>query len=191
MSKMSGSQDLPVTLHQGTSTMAKALVGEGVPEGVLLAHAWKRGAAYMLDNFVILSILFIATKGVFIFRLWNIAEMTTSLHITILHWIILLSLHWLYFKYTGKWMGRSLGQRWFGIALVHDDASPLGDAHWGRRSARKLVYALPLIGLVVFALLDYVRIRGDEKHQSRIDTAESTVAAVYWSLPWEARATMR
>lgn len=191
MSKMSSSQGMPVTLHQGSSTMAKALVGEGVPDGVLLAHAWKRGAAYLLDNFFILSILFITTKGVFIFRLWNLAEMTTSPHITILHWVILLALHWLYFKYTGIWMGRSLGQRWFGIALVHDDASPLGATHWGRRAGRKLVYALPVIGLVVFALFDYVRIRGDEKHQSRIDAAEHTVAAVFWSLPWETRATMR
>ncbi len=188
---MSGNNESAVTVYQGTQTIAKSLVGEGVPEGVYLAHAWKRGAAYLLDNFVIFSILFISTGGVFVFRLWNLMEFASQPHITILHWLILFGLHWLYFKYTGTWMGRSLGQRWFGIALVHDDATPLGEKHWGKRSTRKLIYAIPVVGLVVFAFLDYVRIRGDDKHQSRIDAAENTVAAVYWSLPWETRVTMR
>jgi len=191
MSKMGDSADSPVTVYQGTSTMAKALLGEGVPEGVLLAHAWKRAAAYLLDNFIILSILFIATSGVFTSRLWNLAELSSAPHISALHWLILFAMHWLYFKYTGTWMGRSLGQRWFGIALVHDDASPLGHSHWGRRAMRKVVYALPIIGIFGFAFIDYVKIRADEKHQSRIDVAEHTVAAVFWSLPWETRASMR
>ena len=188
---MADGTDSAVSIYQGSTTVAKALVGDGVPEGVYLAHAWKRGAAYILDNFVIMSILFIATRGVFVYRLWNILEFASTPHITILHWLILLGMHWLYFKYTGSWLGRSLGQRWFGIALVHGDASPLGESHWGRRAARKLIYALPVVGLVIFALIDYVRIKGDEKHQSSIDTAENTVAAVYWSLPWETRSTMR
>ena len=50
---MADDSDSAVSIYQGSTTVAKALVGDGVPEGVYLAHAWKRGAAYILDNFVI------------------------------------------------------------------------------------------------------------------------------------------
>ena len=37
------------------------------------------------------------------------------------NWAILLTSHWLYWKYTGRAYGRSLGQRAFRIAIVHDN----------------------------------------------------------------------
>ena len=173
-------------------TMAQAAVAATIPEGMLIAPVWKRIVGFMLDVFLLVVILGFATQGSFFKWLAAFDLIFTDQAIYVaMTWIMHLTFFWLYFKYTGTWMGRSLGQRWFGIALVHDDATPLGEKHWGKRSTRKLIYAIPVVGLVVFAFLDYVRIRGDDKHQSRIDAAENTVAAVYWSLPWETRVTMR
>lgn len=180
-----------VSLHRGSSNPAKELVGADFPEGVLLATATKRASAYMLDLVFIFGILFISTRGTFITWLWSISELQTNFHIIFLHWIVLFVVHWLYFKYTGIWLGRSLGQRWFRIALVHDDATALGRAHWGRRAGKKTVYILPIIGPLFFGLRDLTRISKDEKHQSRIDLQEHTVAAVDWSLPTESREKLR
>ncbi len=180
-----------VSLHKGQKNPAKEIVEQDFPQGVLLATATKRAGAYMLDLIFIFGILFVATRGTFTTWLWSVDELQTSGHIILLHWIILFLVHWLYFKYTGVWMGRSLGQRWFRIALVHDDASPLGRAHWGRRSIRKIIYILPIIGPLWFGIRDLYRISNDEKHQSRIDLLEHTVAAVDWSLPTDTRAKLR
>ena len=179
----------PVSLHP--ANVARQLMTEGAPEGVLLANAWKRVGAYILDVIFIMGILMITTGGTFILWAYSISGIIKAPHIVLLHWLILFASHWLYFKYTGLWMGRSLGQRWFHIALVHDDATPLGRIHWGRRALSKTKYAIPLIGQFWFGLRDLVKIKNDESHRSRIDSAHHTVAAVDWSLPPATRAMLR
>ena len=179
----------PVSLHP--ANVARQLMTEGAPEGVLLANAWKRVGAYILDVIFIMGILMITTGGTFILWTYSISGITKAPHIVLLHWLVLFASHWLYFKYTGLWMGRSLGQRWFHIALVHGDATPLGRIHWGRRAVSKTKYAIPLIGQFWFGLRDLVKIKNDETHRSRIDLAHNTVAAVDWSLPPATRAMLR
>ena len=179
----------PVSLHP--ANMARQLMAEGAPEGVLLANAWKRVGAYILDVIFIMGILMITTSGTFILWTYSISGITEAPHIVLLHWMVLFASHWLYFKYTGLWMGRSLGQRWFHIALVHGDATPLGRIHWGRRAVSKTKYAIPLIGQFWFGLRDLVKIKNDESHRSRVDFTHHTVAAVDWSLPPATRAMLR
>lgn len=183
--------DSAVQVYSGGTNLAKELVGKNVPEGVLLSPAWKRAAAYILDFLVIMFIPSLFTGGEIIFWLWNFEMLITLPQYVVGHWLLVFGLHYLYFSYTGKWMGRSLGQRWFRIALVHDDATPLGQLHWGRRAWKKTKYAVPVIGLLFFGVRDFIRIRNDERHQSSIDATENTVAAVDWSLPPATRSMLR
>ena len=88
-------------------------------------------------------------------------------------------------------MSRSLGQRWFGIALVHHDATPLGPRHWGKRAFAKTKYAIPVFGQLGWGMYDYLRIRREEHHRSSIDENNGTIAAVAWSLPPSTRAMLR
>ena len=88
-------------------------------------------------------------------------------------------------------MGRSLGQRWFRIALVHDDATPLGESHWGPRAWSKTRYVIPIVGIFWFGITDLLVIRSNQKHQSSIDKLHYTVAAVEWSLPITTRHNLR
>ena len=180
----------PLSLHN--SSNARKLVSEGAPEGVLLAPAWKRCAAYILDVLVINFLAGIMSKGRLLMVAWNLGTLTSPLFwAVLLSWAVILSLHWLYFKYTGLWMGRSLGQRWFHIALVHHDATPLGNSHWGRRSFAKLRYAIPVIGQFWWGLRDLLRIRNHQQHRSSIDEKHNTAAAIDWSLPPATRALLR
>ena len=178
-----------VSLH--SANPAKQLVQQDVPEGVLLSPAWKRVAAYFLDVIFIIGLLMRLTRGTVVAWLYSISGLFNSPHIVILHWIILFTIHWLYFKYTGLWMSRSLGQRWFGIALVHHDATPLGPRHWGKRAFAKTKYAIPVFGQLGWGLYDYLRIRREEHHRSSIDENNGTIAAVAWSLPPSTRAMLR
>lgn len=178
-----------VSLHPANP--ARQLVQENLPEGVLLSPAWKRAAAYILDVIFIMGLLMILTRGTFVAWLYSISGFLISPHIVILHWLILFAIHWLYFKYTGLWLSRSLGQRWFGIALVHHDATPLGPAHWGKRAFAKTRYAIPVFGQLGWGLYDYLRIRRNEQHRTSIDESNGTIAAVDWSLPPPTRAILR
>lgn len=108
------------------------------------------------------------------------------------NWFILLASNYLYFKWTGRTIGRSLAQRGFRIAIVHDNGTPLEDHHWGPRAVAKMVYLIPIIGPLWFGLRDVIRGRSKEsEYRTSVDKAHHTVAAVDWSLPSETRLRLR
>ena len=52
--------DSPVSVHQGSGTLAQAVLSSA-PEGMLIAPAWKRSAAYMLDVVLLTLVLHFLT----------------------------------------------------------------------------------------------------------------------------------
>ena len=76
------------------------------------------------------------------------------------------------------------------IAIVHDDGSLLGEAHWGRRAAHKIKYVIPFVG-ILFGIWDVLQTSRNETKRSPVDLANHTVAAVDWSLPVETRGGLR
>ena len=122
--------DNPISIHGKGPTLAKVAVqSEGghwpVPEGTILAPLWKRISAYMLDTVVVMGVLIIAT-GSWIAYAWNLdALFSSEWAFVLVNWALILSFNYLYHKYTVHSMGRSLGQRWFGLAVVREDGEPL------------------------------------------------------------------
>ena len=182
--------DSPVSVHK-PGTMAQAAVAATAPEGMLIAPIWKRIVALALDVFLIAIILAFLTQSLFFVYVFSINLLITSQAPYVLgSWIILLTFFWLYFKYTGRQYGRSLGQRAMRIAIVHDDGSLLGINHWGRRAAHKLKYIIPYLGQI-WGLWDVFKTWRHETKRSPVDLANHTVAAVDWSLPIETRGGLR
>ena len=87
-------------------------------------------------------------------------------------------------------MGRSLGQRWFGLAVVREDGEPLQRSDCGRRSISKLRYLIPLLNLY-FLYVDGRYIRTRHTHQSSIDLACASIVVVANSLPPAKRIHLR
>ena len=109
-----------------------------------------------------------------------------------MNWFLFSAAFYLYFKYTGQTMGRSLAQRGFRIALVHDNGTMLEKHHWGPRAIAKMIYIIPFVGWLWFGLRDTFN-AGSTKAEYRtgIDVKHHTVAAVDWSLPSETRLRLR
>ena len=182
--------DSPVSVHK-PGTMAQAAVAATAPEGMLIAPIWKRVVALSLDAFLITLIIALPTNGTFYLYLMAVDLLiTTQAVYVIATWIMHLTFYWLYFKYTGRYYGRSLGQRAMRIAIVHDDGSLLGEAHWGRRSVYKTKYVIPIVG-VFLGLKDVIKTSRNDTKRSPVDLANHTVAAVDWSLPFETRGGLR
>ncbi len=182
--------DSPVSVHN-PGTMAQAAVAATAPEGMLIAPIWKRIVALSLDAFLITLIVALPTGGSFFLYLMAIDLLiTVQAPYVIATWIMHLTFYWLYFKYTGRNYGRSLGQRAMRIAIVHDDGSLLGEAHWGRRAVHKIKYVIPFVG-ILFGLWDVLQTSRNETKRSPVDLANHTVAAVDWSLPVETRGGLR
>ena len=182
--------DSPVTINK-PGTMAQAAVAATAPEGMLIAPIWKRVVALGLDGFLISIILWFFTQGMLFSYVFSISLLTTSQAPFVLgSWIVLLTFYWLYFKYTGRQYGRSLGQRAMRIAIVHDDGSLLGINHWGRRAAHKLRYIIPILGQA-WGIWDVYKTWRHETKRSPVDLANHTVAAVDWSLPVNTRNGLR
>ena len=182
--------DSPVSVHK-PGTMAQAAVAATAPEGMLIAPIWKRVVALALDAFLISIILVLITQKMLFVYVFSLNLLITSqAHYVLGSWIVLLTFYWLYFKYTGRQYGRSLGQRAMRIAIVHDDGSLLGINHWGRRAAYKLRYIIPIFGQL-WGLLDVYKTWKHETKRSPVDLANHTVAAVDWSLPVNTRNGLR
>ncbi len=180
----------PVSVHK-PGTMAQAAIAATAPEGMLIAPIWKRIVALALDAFLITIVLALLTRNSFFIYVVAIDLMLTSQAPYVVgSWIIHLTLYWLYFKYTGRQYGRSLGQRAMRIAIVHDDGSLLGINHWGVRAAHKVKYVIPFIG-IFFGLWDIVMTYRHETKRSPVDLKNHTVAAVDWSLPVATRGGLR
>ena len=186
--------DSPITMVQGGGTLAQTVLATA-PEGMLIAPAWKRVAAFMLDVVLISIVLSFFTQGALLASLFNyqlLSEDLRSVAFFFVNWFILLSAIYLYFKWTGRVIGRSLAQRGFRIAIVHDNGTPLEDHHWGPRAVGKMVYLIPIAGPLWFGLRDVLRGRSKEsEYRTSIDKTHHTVAAVDWSLPSETRLRLR
>jgi hypothetical protein len=184
----------PVSVHQGRGTLAQSVVANA-PDGMLIAPAWKRTVAYMFDIIIISLVLEVMSgfnfgQGISSYSL--ILEGGKSTVFYFVNWFLFISANYLYFKYTGKTMGRSLAQRSLRIAIVHDNGSTLEDHHWGPRAFSKLIYIIPIIGALWFGLRDMIRAQSNAaEYRTSIDVKNHTVAAVDWSLPSETRLKLR
>ena len=183
-----------VSVHQGSGTLAQAVLASA-PEGMLIAPVWKRVAAYMLDVVLLSIVIEFMTGGRLLANLLNFELLSLgaqSIAFFFVNWFVLLAANYLYFKWTGRSIGRSLAQRGFRIAIVHDNGTPLEDHHWGPRAVAKMNYLIPIFGPLWFGLRDVIRGRSKEaEYRTSIDKAHHTVAAVDWSLPSETRLRLR
>jgi uncharacterized RDD family membrane protein YckC len=172
-------------------TLAQAAVAATAPEGMLIAPLWKRIVAIGLDIFLLTLIVSLLTQNKFYGVMMKLDLLVTKDVLwIILHWVIHIVLYWLYFKYTGRSYGRSLGQRAMRIAIVHDDGTLLGEAHWGKRGFHKTRYVIPILGQLI-GLIDIFRTWRHETKRSPIDLRNHTVAAVDWSLPITTRGGLK
>jgi len=184
----------PVSIHQGHGTLAQSVVANA-PDGMLIAPAWKRAVAYVFDIILISLILEVMSgfnfgQGISSYSLMLEGGKSTAFYCV--NWFLFISANYLYFKYTGKTMGRSLAQRSLRIAIVHDNGSTLDDHHWGPRAFSKLIYLIPLVGALWFGLRDFIRAQSSNaEYRTSIDVKNHTVAAVDWSLPSETRLKLR
>ena len=192
MAQPSTMADSPVSVHK-PGTMAQAAIASTAPEGMLIAPIWKRIVALCLDAFLITLIVALvdSSSGYFYISLMSLNSLLTKdAPYVIAAWIMHITFYWLYFKYTGRYYGRSLGQRAMRIAIVHDDGSLLGISHWGRRAAHKIKYIITFIG-VLLGLWDALMTSRHETKRSPVDLANHTVAAVDWALPATTRGGLR
>ena len=182
--------DSPVSVHK-PGTMAQAAVAATIPEGMLIAPIWKRVVALALDAFLITLIIAAVSRMTFYNYLMAVDLLLTSQALYVIGtWIIHLTFYWLYFKYTGRSYGRSLGQRAMRIAVVKNDGSLLDVESWGRRAGYKIKYVIPFLG-VLLGLWDVIKTWKHEGKRSPVDLANNTMAAVDWSLPIETRGGLR
>lgn len=183
----------PVTIVKG-GTLAQNILGSA-PEGMLIAPAWKRVLAFMLDVMLVSIVLSFFTQGAIMPNLLNIDMLNEGGRYTavfFMNWFVFGAAFYLYFKYTGQTMGRSLAQRGFRIAIVHDNGTALEQHHWGPRAVAKMIYIIPFIGWLWFGLRDTFSAGSTTaEYRTGIDKKHHTVAAVDWSLPSETRLKLR
>ncbi len=183
-----------VSVYQGGGTLAQAVLNSA-PEGMLIAPVWKRIAAFGLDVVLMTLVLEVLTQFQFLSVLVSWSYLTESVDYMLpflVTWTIFFMSFYLYWKYSGRKIGRSFGQRAFRIAIVHDNGTMLEIHHWGPRAFGKLIYLLPIIGPLFFGLRDSVSARSkDAEYRTSLDKKNHTVAAVDWSLPLETRQKLR
>lgn len=181
--------DSPVQVYQG-GTLAQSILSSA-PDGMLIAPAWKRVAAFATDVVLLVLVIELLTQGHFLSTISNYAmviEGGRNTAFALVNWVILFGSHYLYFKYTGRKFGRSLGQRAFRIAIVHDNGTALEIHHWGPRAFSKMMYLIPIFGWLWFGVRDFFEAQmKSAEYRTHIDKKHNTVAAVDWSLPIETR----
>jgi hypothetical protein len=178
----------PVQVNPAGTLAQQALAS--APEGMLIAPVWRRASAFVLDVLALSLLMHLLTGQRLLLTLADTSYVTGGprfLASWAFSWALFMTGFWLYWKYTGRAYHRSLGQRAFRIALVHDDGTLLDEHHWGPRAWSKLRYLVPVLGWF-FAARDLLRARSPgAEHRTAIDRAHHTVAAVDWSLPSETR----
>ena len=107
---------------------------------------------------------------------------TTQWWVVLVNWALIIAAAFLYHKYTIHGMGRSLGQRWFGLAVVREDGERLNREQCDKRSLMKLRYMIPLVNFVFF-YIDAKYIRTRHTHQSSIDLSCASIVVIANSLP--------
>ena len=177
----------PISINKGGATIAKAVVSEEgghwpVPEGTILASGMRRTVSFVLDTVIVNSILLVLTGGE-LFNAWNLTLWASNdFHYALAMLFILLVSHWLYWKYTGLFYSRSLGQKLMGLAVLAEDGSEMTSKMWERRALRKLFYLIfPLS--IYFGAYDLARISQRHTHQSNIDLFVGSIVAHANSLP--------
>ena len=185
--------DSPVTVYQGGTLAQQAL--SSAPEGMLIAPVWRRVTAFALDVLVIVLVIEVLTQLTFhnvlisVYYLWESPRYALTYVMT---WVIFFTSLWMYWKYTGRAFGRSLGQRALRIAIVHDNGTLLELHHFGPRAFDKLRYMIPIIGVIWFGMRDILRARSKEaEYRTSVDVNNHTVAAVDWSLPSDTRLNLK
>jgi len=179
--------DSPISMNKGSTTIAKALVSEEgghwpVPEGTILASGMKRTVSFVLDTVMVNSILLVLSGGELI-NAWNLTLWASiDFHYALAMLFILLVSHWLYWKYTGIFYSRSLGQKLMGLAVLAEDGSEMTNKMWEKRALRKLIYLIFPFS-IYFGSYDLARISQRHTHQSNIDLFVGSIVAQANSLP--------
>ena len=138
---------------------------------------------HLLSRFIFLEVL------VSVYYLWESPRYALTFAMT---WAIFCTSLWMYWKYTGRAYGRSLGQRALRIAIVHDNGTLLEVHHFGPRAFDKLRYIIPVIGVIWFGMRDILRARSKaSEYRTSVDVNNHTVAAVDWSLPSDTRLNLK
>ena len=165
----------PVTVYQG-GTLAQQVLSSA-PEGMLIAPVWRRMAAFAIDVIAMALLLHVLTRFTFLEILisWNyLVEDGRYAASFLMTWVIFFASLWLYWKYTGRAYGRSLGQRAFRIAIVHDNGTLLELHHFGPRAFHKLRYLIPVLGWL-FGLRDVLRARSKaSEYRTSVDVSNHT-----------------
>ena len=172
-----------------SENIAKKIMSQISEGNIVIAIWWKRAIAYILDSIFIIGVLMLLTNG----RISDAWDLNLLLYDKryFINWFLLFAGFWLYYKYTGKIMQRSLGQRFMKLAIIYGDGTIVPENNWGKRSFYKLRYALPLpIGLII-GIIDLIRIMRSDTHQSRIDWYTNTIVVMDWSLPVEIRTILK
>ena len=191
------SEDSPISLHSGDLiNPAREAVRQTdehwkIPEGTILAGVSTRIMAYLMDTIFVMGVLYLLTsilggQSASIVQAFNTSLAMSGGRGTVLwaaDWFLIFSGNYLYYKQTGVKFGRSLAQRWMGLAVVKIDGKPLTSSEWSRRAAKKLRYAIPLIGLFWFGIRDVRLIVKRHTHQSSIDLAVGSIVVDGTSLP--------
>jgi|TARA_B100001540_G_C15732674_1_gene608361 hypothetical protein len=173
--------------------IAKQMVADLSKENIVIAIWWKRAFAFVLDIIFILGTLVLFTSGRITFA-WEFIILFENPSETIfwflINWFLIFAAFWLYFKYSGRIMQRSLGQRFLKLAIIYGDGTMMPEKNWEKRAFYKLRYLLPLIGIII-GIIDLIKIMRGETHQSRIDWYTNTIVVMDWSLPSEIRVLLK
>ncbi|MED5231171.1 MAG: RDD family protein [Candidatus Thermoplasmatota archaeon] len=179
--------DSPISM-KGGGTLAKQILTaeEGghwpVPEGTILASGVRRIAALCVDVVIVTTILMVVSRGQII-DAWNLTLWSSSnFHYALAMAILIFVSHWLYWRLTGLRYSRSLGQRMFGIAVLAEDGSAMTSKMWDQRAIRKLVFLIPVVGILQ-GIKELIRLSRRHTHQSNIDLHVGSIVAHADSLP--------
>ncbi len=198
-------QENPISTHPGefvnpAKEAVKAAGGHWViPEGTILAGASTRALAYMIDTIFVMGVLYLLTsilggQAASIVQAYNLGLALSGGKGTVLFfadWFLIFSGNYLYHKFTGIRYGRSFAQRWFGLAVVLEDGKPLVKSDWDARALRKMKYAVPVLGMVLFGIRDLILIHKRHTHQSSIDLTVGSIVVDGTSLPPALRKHLR
>ena len=189
-------QDGPISLSSGGDEQSGHWP---VPEGTVLASLHKRVGAWMLDTIFVMGVLLLLTTllggwGANILLAFDYSlpfEGGRSAALFGVNWFLILTGHFLYIRHTGIRFSRSLGQRWFGLAVVREDGEVLSSSGWDGRALMKLRYLIPLFGQFWFGPRDVLLVHRRHTHQSSVDLRVASIVVVVDSLPLACRAHIR
>ncbi|MBL20690.1 MAG: hypothetical protein CMB42_02330 [Euryarchaeota archaeon] len=186
----------PISIHKSGLNLARQAVAEQdksnwpMPEGTILAGAGRRAGALVIDMTLMSAVLTVLTRGRIV-NIWNIDLIISQ---DIHYWVAMVAIlslsFWLYFRTTGIFFSRSLGQRMFSLAIVAEDGSEMTSRMWDERSRGKLLFLIPLFN-IYHAAYEIQRIRQRHTHQSNLDRKIGSIVVISNSLPPALRRHLR